>query len=179
MVAIRIFLGFASLSFALTLECMQKGSSRVWHKLGVSNKQVTQTQVPLERDRLQVEFILLRNKCSLGILIFGWTKLDKKRFVSCGELYICRVSFLWASSKRVFVSRESNGQSQRTCMTLFNNHHHTAAWVANTSRGKGKGNSIYHGKLVRSFSYLRWAIDDSSHRSYGHWYWGWQRWWIH
>ena len=32
----------------------------------------------------------MRNKCSLDILIFGWSKLDKKRFVStlCGELYL-------------------------------------------------------------------------------------------
>jgi hypothetical protein len=133
MVAIRIFL--FCFSFICTHsrvhankthhECHMGSARQInkWHKLKWCHSKQTDFKLSTSCWETNLHW---------AILIFGWSKLDKKRFVStlCGELYFCRVSFLWASSKRVFVSRESNEQSQRTCMTLFNfHHHHTAAWV--------------------------------------------------
>ena len=70
----------------------------------------------------------------------NWTKKDLCHVKNCT---FCRVLTFWASST------EWHLQRTYALLTFFNNHHHTAAWVANTSRGKGN-NSIWHGKLVRS-----------------------------
>ncbi len=85
---------------------------------------------------------------------------------SCGGLYFCRVSTLWASSTECLRSLSPRIKLTLTenirLLTHFNNHnHHTAAWVP-IRQGQGN-NSIWHHKcayFVSTLVHFTFRVND-------------------
>jgi hypothetical protein len=87
------------ISFALTLECMQKDSSRVSHGLGVSMNKWHKLKCHSKETDFKWSSSCWETNVHWTFWFMNGPNWTKKRFAStlCWELYICRVSFLWAS----------------------------------------------------------------------------------